>query len=84
MEKLQMSDAAKAAKAAYAKEWKRKNADRVRQYEIDYWERKAMEANDVPIEVKVLKLHRQGFSLREISAKTGINHVKVSRILKAQ
>ena len=77
------SDAAREAQRQYVREWKRKNAEKVRQYNIDFWERKAMEANDEPIEVKVLKLHRQGFSLREIAAKVGINHMKVSRILKS-
>lgn len=80
---MELSEAARQARNAYQREYKRKNADRIRQYNIDFWERKAMEANEEPIEVKVLKLHRQGFSLREIAAKVGINHVKVSRILKS-
>lgn len=84
MEKLRISDEARKKRNEYQNEWKRKNPEKIRKYNIDFWERKAMEANiGEPIEVKVLKLHRQGFSLRDIAAKVGINHVKVSRILKS-
>ena len=83
MEKVKLSDEARKARNKYAREYHRKNADKIRQYNANYWERKAMEANDEPIEIRVLKLHRQGFSLRDIAAKVGINHVRVSRILKA-
>lgn len=80
---MNLSEAARQARNAYQREYKRKNPDKAKQYMANYWERKAIEANDEPIEVKVLKLHRQGFSLREIATKVGINHVKVSRILKS-
>lgn len=96
---MELSEAARQARNKYSREYRRKNPDKIKRYNDNYWERKAMEANsgesaldraikyhcdsDEPIEVKVLKLHRQGFSLREIAAKTGINHVKVSRILKS-
>lgn len=36
-----MSPEARAAANEYVKEWKRNNKDRVRQYNVDYWERKA-------------------------------------------
>lgn len=82
--KRKMSNADREAEKEYLREWRRKNADKVRKYNIDFWERKAMEKNNVEIiETRVFKLHELGFSLREIAAKVGINHVKVSRILKS-
>lgn len=38
---MALSEAAKRAKAAYLKEWKRKNPEKQRQYVEAYWERKA-------------------------------------------
>lgn len=72
------------ARNEYIKEWRKKNRDKMKQYEINYWERKAAEANSgETLETRVSNLHEQGFSLRDIAAKVGINHVRVSRILKA-
>lgn len=34
-------DAARAAKAAYMREWRRKNRDKDREYRLKYWIRKA-------------------------------------------
>lgn len=90
-----MSKAAKAAQNEYSKQWRVKNKakvrdynkkyreanpDKFRQYVIDYWERKA---NESSIEQKVVNLHEQGLSLREIARKVGLSHMKVSRILKS-
>lgn len=36
-----MTDAARAARAAYQREWQRRNPDKVRAYQSKYWERKA-------------------------------------------
>jgi hypothetical protein len=79
--KTKLSDEAREARNAAQREWKRKNPDKVRQYNVNYWEKKAA-AEGEPLEVKILKLHEQGFSLRDIAVKVGINHVKVSRILQ--
>lgn len=91
----EMSKAAKAAQKEYLKQWRAKNKakiseynkkyreanpDKFRQYVIDYWERKA---NESSIEQKVVNLHEQGLSLREIARKVGLSHMKVSRILKS-
>ena len=56
------------------------NPDKIKKYNHEYWERKATQVES--IEVRVKELHQQGFSLREIGARVGINHMKVSRILK--
>lgn len=39
-----MTDAAKEARRAYKREWNRRNKDKVKQYQADYWNRKAQEA----------------------------------------
>lgn len=76
-----LSEQAKEAQRRYLREWRHKNPERVRQHTANYWEKKAA-AKDEPIETRIIKFHDQGFSLREIAAKIGINHVQVSRILK--
>lgn len=78
-----MSDEAKRAKNAYQREYRRKNPDKFKQYNADYWERKAGRINTGTMEYEIFRLHNAGLSLREIAAKIGINHVKVSRILKS-
>lgn len=79
--KIKLSDEAREARNAYQREYKRRNPDKVRQYGINYWEKKAA-ATWEPIEVRIYRLHDQGFSLRDIAAKVGISHMQVSRILK--
>ena len=41
---LEQSKEAKAAAAAYAREWRRKNPDKVRAAKVRYWEKKAQQA----------------------------------------
>lgn len=78
---MDISEEAKRARRLYMQEWRKKNPERVKQYTANYWERKGASV-DEPIENRILKLHEQGFSLREIALKIGTNHVHVSRILK--
>lgn len=39
-------DPAKKAKADYYREWRRKNRDKVRKYNENYWQRKAAKGGD--------------------------------------
>lgn len=39
-----MTQEAKAARAAYMREWRRRNKDKLRSYGERYWERKAQKA----------------------------------------
>lgn len=78
--KMKMSDEARELYNATQREWKRRNPEKVREYVARYWEKKATVAGE-PLEVRIKKLHDQGFSLRDIAAKVGVNHVQVSRIL---
>lgn len=41
---MQNTIEAKAAAAAYAREWRKRNPDKCREYQRRYWERKAAEA----------------------------------------
>jgi DNA-directed RNA polymerase specialized sigma subunit len=65
---------------AYLKKWRKMNPDKIRKYQQDYWERKA--AKSESFETRILDLHKRGLSLRQIATEVGINHMKVSRILK--
>ena len=39
-----MTEAARAARREYKKKWQRENADKVKKYQADYWNRKAQAA----------------------------------------
>lgn len=80
--KIKLSDEAREARRLYQREWRSRNPEKVRALNARYWEKKAAAASE-PIEERIKKLHDQGFSLREIAAKVGINHVQVSRILNS-
>lgn len=79
---MELSDKAREARKAYAKEYRRNNPDKIRKYQINHWERKAAEMQPDSVETKVIKLHKQGLSLREIASTVGIDHMKASRIIK--
>ena len=40
---MQMSDKAKIAQREYKRRWREKNKERLKKYQIQYWERKAAE-----------------------------------------
>ena len=75
-----MSEAARQKANEYQRNWRLKNPDKLRQYNVDYWERKANEPETIETQVK--NLHNQGKSLREIGLTIGISHMKVKRILQ--
>ncbi len=45
MQKQAQQEAARQARNAYAREWRARNPDKVRQYNSTYWARKAAKAN---------------------------------------
>jgi hypothetical protein len=92
---MKLSKEARTAKNAYQREWRRRNPEKQRLYlkkwkeknpekwkkcQQEYWERKAKRMDIISIRVK--ELHQTGMSLRQIASEVGINHMKVSRILK--
>ncbi len=79
--KRNMSPEAKEAQRAYLKNWKRNNPDKVKQYNINYWEKRAIQPTVENIQSEVFTLKKQGYSLREIGLRLGVSHMQVSRIL---
>lgn len=75
-----LSEEAREARNRYAREWKKKNPDKVKAAANRYWERKAM-AETEPVESRILRMHDQGLSLRMIASIVDMNHVRVSRII---
>jgi hypothetical protein len=65
----------------YNREWRARNRDKVRQYNIDYWEKKASIVKEPDIKQQVLRLKGQGRSLRYIGHELGISHMKAKRLL---
>ena len=51
---MKLSEAAREAQRQYVNEWRRKNPDKLKQYRVNYWERKAAELNSgESIEAKI-------------------------------
>jgi len=73
-----MTPEQKQKKAEHLKAWKQRNPEKVRQYNIDYWERRA--ARD--IKQLIVAFDKQGLSLREIGKKLNISHMTVNRVLQ--
>lgn len=42
-----MSDKAKAARNAYLREWRKKNPNKVREHQANFWERQAKKEQDI-------------------------------------
>jgi DNA-directed RNA polymerase specialized sigma subunit len=74
-----MSEDARQKANEYQRKWRLKNQDKTKQYNVDYWERKAKEPES--IESQIISLHDKDKSLREIGQIIGISHMKVKRIL---
>jgi len=71
-----LSNKAREARNSYQRAWRRKNPELLKQYNNEYWERKAD-----PVGSKVRKLSKEGMSQREISAELGISLGTVNAIL---
>jgi hypothetical protein len=52
MPNIELSEAAKAARRAYHKEWRAKNKDKVKERNRRYWEKKALEMETAAKEQK--------------------------------
>ena len=44
MEQMQISEQAREIRNRYQRQWRRKNADKLRNYNVVYWEKKAQES----------------------------------------
>ncbi|MFZ2341154.1 MAG: sigma factor-like helix-turn-helix DNA-binding protein [Bacteroidales bacterium] len=65
MAKMNLSPEAKAAKAAYQNEWRKRNPEKVKQYIENYWERKAAEMSNP--KAKARELYANGYTQRQIA-----------------
>jgi DNA-directed RNA polymerase specialized sigma subunit len=77
--RTKMSNEARQKATEYMRSWRLKNPEKLRQYNINYWERKANAPE--AIEDRIVNLHYQGKSLREIGLILGLSHMKIKRIL---
>lgn len=77
MEKLELSEVAKQLRREYARQWRQKNPDKVRAATQRYWENQAARQ----ITSRVTEMRDAGLSYRDIAESTGLNHMKVKRIL---
>ncbi|MEI7982138.1 MAG: hypothetical protein WCI71_10830 [Bacteroidota bacterium] len=81
--KTEMSAEARQKANEYQRKWRQNNSDKIKQYCVNYWERKAsQESASETLESKVVRLHQQGYSLREIGNKLGVSHMKAKRLLQ--
>lgn len=91
---MNIEDKAKQLQKEYNQQWRKKNKKKVaeynRQYRLknkkkfaeyrkNYWLRKAAKLDNLTSQV--IELHSAGLSLRKIAEQTGLNHMKVKRIL---
>ena len=65
-----LSDEARKLRNAYQRNWIKSNPDKVRQYQIDYWERKAA---GYTIIQKARDLRQKGMTQREIAKELNIS-----------
>jgi len=73
---MELTDKAKEARNKYQRMYRLKNPDKIRQYNIQYWEKKVD-----PVGTKVRQLSKQGLSQRAIAEKIGISLASVNAIL---
>ena len=78
--KRQMSDAARDKAAEYQRQWRKKNRDKLRQYNINYWERKAQESSPA---YQAKRLKKQGLTQRQIAEKMEISLGMVNKLLNS-
>ena len=69
MAKMNLSPEAKAAKAAYQNEWRKRNPEKAKRYIEIYWERKAAEMNSpkVKAQARARELYAKGYTQRQIA-----------------
>jgi hypothetical protein len=54
MERMKISEQARTIRNRYQRQWRRKNADKLRNYNVVYWEKKAQDAPEQVAEQSVL------------------------------
>jgi len=75
----ELSEAARKLRNEAQKQWKAKNPEKVKQYNIEYWERKA---NSIPIEQRAKSMYQTGHTQRAIARELNISLGAVNKYLK--
>ena len=76
---MKLSNAARQKKNEYMREYRKRNPEKARKYQIDFWERKA--GNDIPQRSRLLS--EQGLNQRAIASELGISLGAVNKYLKS-
>jgi len=76
-----MNEAGRQKRNEAAREYRRKNPDKIQMYNIRYWEKKA-EKENTP-EFIANKLHEAGYTQREIAEEIGISLGQVNQLLRS-
>jgi len=78
---MKLTDKARELRNAYQRAYRRKNPDKLRQYNLRYWEKKASEFSIVD---QVKDFHLQGFTQREIAEQLNIAVGTVNKYLNKE
>ena len=76
-----LTDKAKELRNTYQREWKRKHPEKVEQYFVNYWEKKA---GSYSIVMKAKDLSLQGLTQREIAEQLNISVGTVNKYLNTK
>jgi len=78
---MELSERAREIRNAYQRAYRRKNPDKLKEYNRRYWERKAVEYTP---EVQAKELKAQGFTQREIADELGVSAATINKILNKE
>jgi len=76
----ELSEQARKLRNAYQRAYRRKHPEKLKEYNIRYWEKKAGTQRNISYE-EIFDLREQGLSQRAISKKLNISLGKVNAIL---
>ena len=77
---MKLSEAARRKRNEYAREYRHKNPDKIREYNVAYWERRAeRELRDPSFQAK--QLAKQGYSQRQIAEYLKVSVGTVNNLL---
>jgi len=76
-----LSEKARKLRNEAMRKWKKRNPDKVRQYQLNYWEKKA---NEYTIEMQIKDLRAEGLSQRQIAKRLNISVGTVNNYLNKQ
>ena len=75
---MELSERARELRNAYQQKWRRKNANKMKQYAANYWEKKAASYS---MANEAMELSQAGFTQRQIAVQLNISVGTVNKIL---